>query len=33
MTEDDCKQMITEHAAEGETALNFEEFVRMIMAK
>jgi len=33
VTDDDLKEMIEEHDTDGDKALNFEEFVRMMMAK
>ncbi|CDW91107.1 calmodulin [Stylonychia lemnae] len=33
ITDDDLKEMIEEHDADGDKALNFEEFVKMMMAK
>ena len=33
VTDDDLKEMIEEHDTDGDKALSFEEFVRMMMAK
>ena len=33
VTDEDLKEMIEEHDHNGDQALNFEEFVRMMMAK
>lgn len=33
VTDDDLKEMIEEHDTDNDKALNFEEFVRMMMAK
>jgi len=33
VTDEDLKEMIEEHDSDNDKALNFEEFVRMMMAK